>query len=114
MLVVTEIEMHKMNDIEISPASRTADNGRLYIESLLAKYPSTTDDEKQAILDFLTKASSLDTGLLTCNQAISEKLKAFRYDNSKQLGFTSRNWISLAILLGFIALAVYFMWDLGS
>lgn len=113
MLFVTENEMHKMSEIENGPAVPTAESGRLYIEKLLTKYPSTTDDENLAILEFLGNGSALDAALLTCNETIAEKLKAFRHDNRKQLGFTSRNWVGLAILLGLVALAVYLMWDLG-
>tara|TARA_R110001606_G_scaffold202496_11_gene350612 strand:+ start:2071 stop:2415 length:345 start_codon:yes stop_codon:yes gene_type:complete len=113
MLAVTEIEMCKMNEIEKSRAAEAAANGRVYVESLLAKYPSTSDDEKEAILDFLTNVSALDAALLTCNETISEKLKAFRYDHRKQLGFTSRNWVGLAVLLGLVALAIYLLWDFG-
>ncbi len=113
MLFVTEIEMHKMNEIENGAVVQTAESGRLYIEKLLTKYPSVTDDENLAILEFLGNASALDAALLTCNEIIAEKLKAFRNDNRKQLGFTSRSWVGLAILLGLVALAVYLMWDLG-
>ena len=113
MLIVTEIEMHKMNEIENGTVVQTAESGRLYVEKLLTKYPSTTDDENLAILEFLGNGSALDAALLTCNETIAEKLKAFRHDNRKQLGFTSRNWVGLAIVLGLLALAVYLMWDLG-
>tara|TARA_R110002033_G_scaffold114000_1_gene158990 strand:- start:615 stop:950 length:336 start_codon:yes stop_codon:yes gene_type:complete len=110
---VTEIEMHKMDEIKSDSAPPAAEDGRMYIESLLAKYPSTTDGEQQAILDYLTTASALDTALLTCNETVSEKLKAFRHDHRKQLGITLRSWLTLAILLSFVAVAVYLMWDFG-
>tara|TARA_R110000765_G_scaffold10362_3_gene32201 strand:- start:228 stop:572 length:345 start_codon:yes stop_codon:yes gene_type:complete len=114
MLFVTEIEMHKMNEIKSGSAPQAAEDGRKYIESLLVKYPSTTADEQQAILEFLTTASALDAALLTCNETVSEKLKAFRHDHRKRLGITLRSWLILAILLGLVAVAVYLMWDIGN
>ena len=59
MLFVTEIEMHKMIEIDNGPAVPTAESGRVYIEKLLTKYPSTTDNENLAILEFLGSASAL-------------------------------------------------------
>jgi hypothetical protein len=111
---VTEIEMLKMNEIKSGSASQSAENGRLYIEGLLEKYPSITEGERLEILDFLSKASALDAALLTCNHAISEKLNAFKHDNRQQLGFTLRSWVVFAIMMSLIALAVYYMWDAGT
>jgi len=105
--------MHKMNEIKSESAPPAAEDGRMYIESLLAKYPSTTDGEQQAILDYLTTASALDTALLTCNETAAEKLKAFRHDHRRQLGITLRSWLALAILQGFVAVAIYYTWDIG-
>lgn len=110
---MTEFEMHNMNEIGNKPASQTAESGRLYIEGLLEKYPAITDRETSEILDFLTKAPAIDAALLSCNDAIKENLKAFRYDNSKQLGFTLQGWLSLSGVLGLLALAIYFLWDSG-
>lgn len=103
-----------MNEMINETAVVTAENGRLYIENLLARYPSITEVEKQTILGFLNTSSALDTALLTYNEAIAENLKAFRQDNRKQLGFTPVNWMILAIIFGFVAFAVYYMWDAGT
>ncbi len=102
-----------MNIVENSSVPDGAESRRLYIENLLAKYPTTTDAEKGEILSFITKASALDVALLTCNQAISEKLNAFKHDHRKQLGFTVRNWINFAALLGLVTVAVYFLSNFG-
>tara|TARA_R110000824_G_scaffold18510_22_gene73218 strand:- start:1258 stop:1635 length:378 start_codon:yes stop_codon:yes gene_type:complete len=114
LLVVTEIEMHKMNEIDNGSAARTADNGRLYIESLLAVYPAVTEQDRLAILSFLSTAPALETALLTCNERIAERLKAFRHDHRKQLGVTMRNWLYLAILLSFVVFAVLLMSEAGN
>ena len=52
--------------------------------------------------------------MLTCNEAIAGNLKAFRQDNRKTLGVTPVNWLSLLILLGAVAIAIYYMWDAGT
>ena len=103
-----------MNKMINKAAVGTADNGRLYAEELLARYPATTEDENQSILEFLSRSSALDSAMLTCNEAIADNLKAFRQDNRNKLGVTPVNWLSLLILLGAIAAAIYYMWDAGT
>lgn len=103
-----------MNEMTKRPAVSTAENARLYVEDLLARYPSVTEGEKETILAFLNGSSALDTALLTCNEAIADNLKAFRQDHRKQLGFTPINWMILITILGLVAFAVYYMWDAGT
>lgn len=113
LLAVAEIEMHNMNQLEESSASQAEGGDRLYIESLLEKFPDITDQERLEILHFLSNAPAIDTALLTCNDAIRENLEAFKQENRKQLGVTWKNWVYLIVLLSLFTIAIYFLWGEG-
>src|SRR5690606_41902391 len=106
--------MHNMNQLEESSASQEEGGDRLYIESLLEKFPDITDQERLEILHFLSNAPAIDTAFLTCNDAIREHLEAFKQENRKQRGVTWEDWVYWIVLLSLCAVPIYFLWGEGA
>lgn len=103
-----------MTDTQTSLALQRAESGRSHIEYLLTKYPETNESENFEILSYLENSSAFDVAILTCNDAVSDNLRAFKRDNDQQLGLTLQGWACLAGLVAIVALSVYFLWDIGT
>jgi hypothetical protein len=82
-----------------SEALRAARRGE--IEAMLARYPHLSPEAVAELTQwFATKASSLDIGLIACNDDIAEPYRAFRADHVDPL--RGRDWLRGIAFVGVI------------
>lgn len=94
--------------MSLSEAARAARRGE--IEAMLARYPHLSPE---AVADlskwFDMEASSLDIGLLACNNDIAEPYRAFRADHVDPL--KARDWVrGLAFVAVVLAALTVLFW----
>lgn len=83
---------------------------RAHIEAALARYPHLTPEGLQELTDyFASEASSLDVGLIACNEAIVPQYRKFRADHIEPLG--PRDWLrGAAFVAVMIAILAALFW----
>lgn len=82
-----------------SEALRAARRGE--IEAMLARYPHLSPEAVAELSQwFATEASSLDIGLIACNDDIAEPYRAFRADHVDPL--RGRDWLRGIAFVGVI------------
>lgn len=94
--------------MSLSDAARAARRGE--IEAMLARYPHLSPE---AVSDlsawFEREASSLDIGLLACNEEIAEPYRAFRAEHIDRL--RGRDWLrGLAFVAVILAILAALFW----
>lgn len=102
-----------MQNVEWEHTPQATLDRRNRMENLLAAYPTVTDAEKQEILEFMSNAPALETALLTCNEQVSEKLKAFKAEFRNRLGFTFADYMSILLVLICIGCFIAMIKDAG-
>ena len=94
--------------MSLSEAARAARRGE--IEALLARYPHLSPEAVADLSAWFDKeASSLDIGLLACNDEIAEPYRAFRADHVDPL--KGRDWLrGLAFVAVVLAIMAGLFW----
>ena len=94
--------------MSLSEAARAARRGE--IEAMLARYPHLSPEAVADLSEWFAKeASSLDIGLIACNEAIAEPYRAFRADHVDPL--KGRDWLrGLAFVAVILAIMAGLFW----
>jgi hypothetical protein len=65
--------------------SRPPSEAALKVKSLLSRYPHLDEQELTALVEVFPHLAILDYGLMTGDEALSDKLKAFERDHKRRL-----------------------------
>jgi hypothetical protein len=75
---------------------------RAHIEAALARYPHLTPEGLSELTDYFAReASSLDVGLIACNEDIGPQYRQFRERHIEPLG--PRDWLRAAAFVAVMA-----------
>lgn len=84
------------------------------IEELLGRYPDITESEVEEVAIFLTKGRHTEVGRLSAKESIRAKMALFRNDHKKRFSLGFRDYLIVAGILLFVALAGWLLFDSGK
>jgi hypothetical protein len=84
------------------------------VQSLLERYPETSEAETLEIGAFLKQATPLEVGLLSGNAAAWTKSEQYKIDHAHLFAMSKLElaiWLGLAALV--VSLTAFLLWDVG-
>ncbi len=82
------------------------------VASLLKRYPHVSDNDREAILEFMREARHLEVGLLTANDNVRPQLDAFMADHKRYFRLDALDVLRAVALIGAILMVCWLVWEL--